>query len=133
LGINVNDLLTIAVERGASDLHLKADGVGRAPAVEVMVSTAFVRDCIVDPSKTHLIRDAIAKGTSHYGMQTFDQSIFQLYQQKVASKEEALRWASNVDEFKLKMQGVVTTGGAAADQMARAGAGGTPPASKPGG
>ena len=58
-----------------------ADGTGRAPAVEVMVSTAFIRDCIVDPSKTHLIRNAIAQGTSQYGMQTFDQSIFRLYKQ----------------------------------------------------
>ena len=111
----------------------KADGTGRAPAVEVMVSTAYIRGCIVDPSKTHLIRDAIAQGTSQYGMQTFDQSIFQLYEQKLVSKEEALRWASNVDEFKLKMQGIVTTGGAAADQMARAGAGGASRTTKSGG
>lgn len=110
----------------------KADGTGRAPAVEVMISTALIRDCVVDPSKTHLIRNAIAQGTSQYGMQTFDQSIFRLYEQKLISKEEALRWASNVDEFKLKMQGVTTTGEGAVDEMARTGAGGIPPASKGG-
>ena len=111
----------------------KADRAGRAPAVEVMVSTAFIRDCIVDPSKTHLIRNAIAQGTSQYGMQTFDQSIFRLYEQKLISKEDALRWASNVNEFKLKIQGVTTTGEAAIDDMARADAGGTRRASKSGG
>ena len=111
----------------------KADGTGRAPAVEVMVSTPFIRNCIVDRDKTHLIRHAIAQGTSQYGMQTFDQSIFRLYQQKIISPEEALRWASNVDEFKLKMQGIKTTGDAAVDEMARAGASGSGPSARSGG
>ena len=110
----------------------KADGRGRAPAVEVMVSTAFIRGCIVDQSKTHLIRNAIAQGTSQYGMQTFDQSIFKLYEQQVISKEDALRWASNVDEFTLKLKGVTTTSEAAVDSVLRAGGGGTPQTSKGG-
>src|SRR5205814_8397536 len=97
----------------------KADDKGRAPAVEVMTTTAFVRDCIVDKDKTHLIHGAIASGTSQYGMQTFDQSIFGLYEQGLVSYEEALRWASNVDEFKLKVQGISTTADLARDQMAR--------------
>src|ERR671918_603639 len=100
----------------------KADGKGRAPAVEVMISTAFIRDCIVDKDKTHLIHGAIAAGTSQYGMQTFDQSIFGLFEQGLVSYEEALRWASSVDEFKLKVQGISTTADMARDQMARAGA-----------
>ena len=83
----------------------KTDNKGRAPAVEVLISTAFIRDCIMDKEKSHLIHGAIAQGTSQYGMQTFDQSIFYLFQQKLISYEEALRWASNVDEFKLKVQG----------------------------
>ena len=55
------------------------DGMSRAPAVEVMISTPFIRDCIVDKERTHLIPGAIAAGTSQYGMQSFDQSIFGLY------------------------------------------------------
>src|SRR5829696_4256956 len=97
----------------------KADGRGRAPAVEVMISTAFIRECIVDKDKTHLIHGAIAAGTSQYGMQTFDQSIFGLFQQGLVSYEEALRWASNVDEFKLKVQGIASTSDMSRDQMAR--------------
>jgi twitching motility protein PilT len=97
----------------------RLDGRGRAPAVEVMISTPFVRDCIVDKEKTHLIPGAIAAGTSQYGMQTFDQSIFGLYEQQLVSYEEALRWASNVDEFKLKVQGISTTAEISRDQMAR--------------
>jgi twitching motility protein PilT len=98
-----------------------ADGRGRVPAVEVLISTPFIRDCIVDKEKTHHIHPAIAQGTSQYGMQTFDQSIFSLYEQGLVSYEEALRWASNVDEFKLKVQGISTTADDARDKMARAG------------
>src|SRR5437016_2308062 len=95
------------------------DRQGRAPAVEVMISTPFIRDCIVDKEKTHLIHGAIAAGTSQYGMQTFDQSIFGLFSQGFVAYEEALRWASNVDEFKLKVQGIATTSDISRDQMAK--------------
>jgi twitching motility protein PilT len=98
----------------------KADGKGRAVAVEVMISTPFIRDCIVDKDKTPSIAGAIAAGTSQYRMQTFDQSIFGLCQQGLVSYEEALRWASNVDEFKLRMQGIATTSDMSRDQMATA-------------
>jgi twitching motility protein PilT len=101
----------------------RLDGRGRVPAVEVMISTPFIRDCIVDRDKTHLIAEAIAAGTSQYGMQTFDQSIFGLFEQGLVSYEEALRWASRLDEFKLKVQGISTTSGLSRDQMARATAG----------
>ena len=96
----------------------RKDGKGRAPAVEVMVSTPFIRDCIVDKEKTHSIPGAIAAGTSQYGMQSFDQSIFSLFSQGMVSYEEALRWASNVDEFKLRVQGISTTADISRDQMA---------------
>jgi twitching motility protein PilT len=97
----------------------RADHAGRVPAVEVLVATGFIRDCVVDKEKTHLIQGALSSGTSQYGMQTFDQSIFGLYQQGLISYAEALRWASNVDEFKLKVQGISTTSEAAIDQMAK--------------
>jgi len=57
-------------------------------------------------------------------MQTFDQSIFDLYEQGLVTLDEALRWASNVDEFKLKVQGISTTSDSARDEMARAVTGG---------
>ncbi len=101
----------------------RADALGRCAAVEVMVTTPFIRDCVVDKEKTHLIPGAIAAGTSQYGMQTFDQSIFSLYEQGSVSFEEALHWATNVDEFKLKVQGIAMTSDAARDEMARAGFG----------
>jgi twitching motility protein PilT len=97
----------------------RADGKGRAPAVEIMISTAFIRDCIVDKDKAHLIHGAIAAGTSQYGMQTFDQSIFGLFEQGLVSYEEALRWASNIDEFKLRVQGISSTSEMSRDSMAK--------------
>jgi len=96
----------------------RADGAGRVPAVEVMINTPFIRDCVIDKEKTHLIPGAIAAGVSQYGMQTFDQSIFGLYQRGLITYEEALHWASNVDEFKLKVQGISMTADSARDQMA---------------
>src|SRR6188472_1263632 len=104
----------------------KPRGEGRVPAVEVLTSTAFIRDCIADREKTNLIHGAIAQGTSQYGMQTFDQSIFRLYEQGLVELEEALRWASNVDDFKLKVQGISNTAEMARDQMAGVGAGRKP-------
>jgi twitching motility protein PilT len=102
------------------------DQTARAAAVEVMISTPFIRDCIVDKEKTHLIPSAIAAGTSQYSMQTFDQSIFSLVDQGMVSYEEALRWVSNVDEFKLRSQGIATTSDLSRDQMARTVVGGAP-------
>ena len=97
----------------------RADGQGRCPAVEVLIATAFIRDCIVDKEKTHLIGGAIASGRSQYGMQTFDQSIFDLYQRGLVSYEEALRWATNVDEFKMRVQGISTTSDLAQDEISQ--------------
>ncbi|HEY6272536.1 MAG TPA: type IV pilus twitching motility protein PilT, partial [Terriglobales bacterium] len=63
----------------------RADGAGRVPACEILISTAFVRECIMIPEKTRLIREAIAAGTSQYGMQTFDQSLYDLFSQGLVS------------------------------------------------
>lgn len=84
----------------------RADGQGRAAAIEVLMATPFVRDAIADPARTHLIHGAIAQGGSQYGMQTFDQAIFALYERGVVALDEALRWASNVDEFQLRVRGI---------------------------
>ena len=97
----------------------RADGQGRCPAVEVLVTTPFIRDCIVDKEKTHLIHTAIAAGTSQYGMQTFDQSLLGLLRKNLVTYDEALRWSTNIDEFKLKVQGIATASDEAQEQMAR--------------
>jgi len=95
----------------------RVDGNGRVPAVEILRTTGYIRDCIENKEKTKLIREAIAAGTSQYGMQTFDQSIYQLYSKDLISLDEALRRATNPDEFKLKIQGIHSTADAAQAEM----------------
>jgi twitching motility protein PilT len=107
----------------------RAGGAGRVAAVEVMITTPFIRDCVADKDKTHLIHGSIAAGTSQYGMQTFDQHLFLMYSRGIVSYDDAMRYASNKDEFKLKVQGVSTTSDMARDEMLHASMGrpGAPP------
>jgi twitching motility protein PilT len=127
-------LATVLKAAIAQRLMPRADGLGRVPAVEVLVATPFIKDCMVDKDKTHLIQTAIAQGVSQYGMQTFDQSIFGLLKNGMVTYEEALRWASKVDEFKMRVQGISATSDEARDQMASAVIGsskGSGPAAQP--
>jgi twitching motility protein PilT len=98
----------------------RGDEQGRVPAVEVMVATGYIRDCIINPDKTRLIRDAIAAGTSQYGMQTFDQSLFDLFSRNLISLDEALLRASNPDDFRLRVQGIRSSADSAREEMERA-------------
>jgi len=84
----------------------RADGKGRVPALEVMVSTARIRECIADKERTKEIRDAISKGFTTYGMQSFDQSLMQLVKQELVTYEEALKHVSNPDDFALRFRGI---------------------------
>jgi twitching motility protein PilT len=94
--------------RGIISMRLvpRADGRGRVPAAEIMVVTQTIRECIVDPDKTRKIPDFIAAGQSQYGMQTFDQSLMVLYKRSLITYEEALLWASNPDDFALRVRGI---------------------------
>jgi twitching motility protein PilT len=79
------------------------------PAVEAMGNTAFIRECIEDGTRTKEIRDAIAKGFTSYGMQTFDQSLMYLLEKNLITYEEALLQSSNPDDFALKVRGIYST------------------------
>jgi twitching motility protein PilT len=98
----------------------RADGIGRAPAVEVLITTEYIRDCIINPDKTRLIHDAISSGTSQYAMQTFDQSLYELYTQGLITLDEALGNSTNPDEFKLRIAGISNTTDAAREEMEKA-------------
>jgi twitching motility protein PilT len=100
-----------SVLKGIISMRLvpRADGKGRVPAVEVLVATETIKDCILDPDKTKLIPDFIEQGTIHYGMQTFDQSLFSLYKSGFITYEEALRRATKPDDFILKVKGIQST------------------------
>jgi len=99
----------------------RADAEGRVPAVEVMIATAYIRECIIMAEKTRMVREAIAAGTSQYGMQTFDQSLWDLYQEGLVDYETALENASNADDFKLRVQGISSTADTARNDMQAAG------------
>src|SRR6476620_9718669 len=99
----------------------RTDAEGRVPAVEVMIATAYIRECIIMAEKTRMVREAIAAGTSQYGMQTFDQSLWDLYQEGLVDYETALENASNADDFKLRVQGISSTADTARNDMQAAG------------
>lgn len=101
----------------------RADNQGRVPAVEIMIATPYIRSCVEEKEKTKLIHDAIAAGVSQYGMQTFDQSLYYLWKNELITFEEAIKRATNPDEFKLKAQGIQSTSDIARDYMERSIAG----------
>jgi twitching motility protein PilT len=121
----------------------RADGKGRVPAVEVMINTETIRECLRDPGQTPHIRDVIADGVHQYGMQTFDQSLMDLYRKGLISLEEALRHATVPTEFELRLKGIEGTSDQTWDALdrrpaggAEAGSGGAeagPPSSRPAG
>jgi twitching motility protein PilT len=87
----------------------RADNLGRVPAVEVLVSTARVRECIIEKDKTNEINDAITRGVTSYGMQSFDQSLMFLMKENLVTYDEALKHCTNPDDFALRVKGILAT------------------------
>jgi len=87
----------------------RSDRAGRIPACEVLINTAAVRDNIRDMTMTLNIPDLIKDGAVQYGMQSFDQSLMQLYSRGVISYESAVFYATSPSEFALRVQGVAGT------------------------
>jgi twitching motility protein PilT len=104
----------------------RADGRGRVPAVEVMVTTATIRDCIRDPEKTPMIRQAIQEGVVQYNTQTFDQALMSLVVDGKITRDEALLASSNPHELSLRLGGVQSSSDTTWSQFE-----GSPPAEKP--
>jgi twitching motility protein PilT len=97
----------------------RADGKGRVPAIEVLLATGRVRELIEDKDRTKEISDAIAQGHVSYGMQTFDQSLMGLLKSGLISYEEALRQATNPDDFALRVSGISGTSDSKWDSFER--------------
>lgn len=77
----------------------KADGQGRVVAMEIMVATLSVEEMIKDPNRTQEIKDYIERGREHYGSQSFDQHLIELYEKEVITYETAKAAASNPSDF----------------------------------
>jgi twitching motility protein PilT len=95
----------------------RADGRGRVAALEILISTARIRELLEDKDRTKEIVDAISQGHITYGMQTFDQALMGLLKKKYISYEEALRACSNPDDFALRVSGVSGTSDGQWDQF----------------
>jgi twitching motility protein PilT len=93
----------------------RADGRGRVAAVEILRSTARTRELIEDKDRTKELHDAITQGTTSYGMQTFDQSLMSLLTSNLITYEEAMRQATNPDDFALRVAGIGGTSDASWD------------------
>jgi twitching motility protein PilT len=89
----------------------RADGMGRVPALEVMVVNGRIQQAIVDPVQTSGIEQIMIEG-EYYGMQTFDQSLARLLQAGLVDLREAMNAASNPHDLKVMLErmGVVQTG-----------------------
>jgi twitching motility protein PilT len=77
----------------------KADGSGRVVACEIMRRTQSIQDCIADPFKTDMMRDYLEKGRELYGMQTFDQHLFELYSAGIIDLASAKAAATSAADF----------------------------------
>jgi twitching motility protein PilT len=101
-------LILASVLRGIVSQRLipRANTLGMVPAVEVLVSTARVREYVADKQKLRDLREVIAQGHTTYGMQTFDQSLMALLKQGLITRDEALKNASNPADFELKLRGI---------------------------
>ncbi|HSU15735.1 type IV pilus twitching motility protein PilT [Longimicrobium sp.] len=84
----------------------RADKPGRVPAAEVLVNTATISELIRKGDDLVTIPDHIAEGRVQYGMQTFDQSLLELYSKGWISYAWAMHYASNPSEFALRVSGV---------------------------
>jgi twitching motility protein PilT len=87
----------------------RADGKGRVPALEVMIASARIKECISDKDRTKEIHDSISKGFTSYGMQTFDQSLMAHVKSGLIAYDEALKHVSNRDDFALRFKGIAST------------------------
>jgi twitching motility protein PilT len=99
-------LASVLVGVVSQRLVRKKDGRGRVAAIEVMVANQRVRDMILEPTRTADIGRVIGESQTS-GMQTFDQSLFKLFKEGVISKEEAMNNASNIQDFQMRLGGVL--------------------------
>jgi twitching motility protein PilT len=86
----------------------KADGSGRVPAVEVMLGTPTIRSLIRE-NKLSAIHGMIQQGAAQYGMQTFDQSLAELYKQGYITLERALAEATSKNDLRLLLSGIISS------------------------
>jgi twitching motility protein PilU len=86
----------------AQRLIPRRDGRGRVPAVEVMLNSPLISDLIFKGDVSGI--KEIMKKSRELGMQTFDQSLFDLYEAGLISYEDALRNADSLNDLRLEIK-----------------------------
>lgn len=81
----------------------RADASGLVPAIEVMVNTRIVQDCIRNADRQAELQDIIAKG-AHYGMRTFDQDLIRLVREGAITRDVALAAATTPGDVDLQLR-----------------------------
>jgi twitching motility protein PilT len=81
----------------------RADGRGRVPAVEVLVGTSRVFDVVVRPDASPAELDVLMADGEYYGMQTFDQSLLNLYKNGLVSLRDVLAASNDAHEFRIAL------------------------------
>src|SRR5205814_714385 len=82
----------------------RADGHGRAAALEVLLATGTARDMIRERDRTASLQDYIKESREQYGTQTFDQHLMDLVADDVVTYETALAASSNPSDFQLQVR-----------------------------
>ena len=80
----------------------RESGRGRVAAVEIMINTPLVSDLIFKGEVGEI--KELMKRSRELGMQTFDQALFDLYEQRVITYEDALRNADSVNDLRLQIK-----------------------------
>lgn len=86
----------------AQQLLPRPDGKGRIPAIEILLNTPLAQD-LIRKGEIHKLKELMKESTQQ-GMQTFDQHLFQLYQEGEISYEDALRHADSANEVRLMIK-----------------------------
>jgi twitching motility protein PilT len=80
---------------------------GRRAALEILVKTPLIEKLIME-NRDFEIRDTMEAGKEHYGSQSFDQAILDLYNEDIITKEQALESATSASDLELRISGLTT-------------------------
>ena len=84
----------------------RADKKGMVAAMEIMINNELIKEQIMTATDFRILKDAIKKGNESYGMQTFDQALFSLFNRQAITREEALAQCTNKGDFELMLRGI---------------------------
>jgi twitching motility protein PilT len=88
----------------------RADRTGVVPAVEILINTASIKECILDPTKIDYIPMLLQRGRPVYSTQTFDQHLEELYRKGIIDYNTAIAYANKPTDMEIRLKGISTSG-----------------------